>query len=122
MRFCNICRNYLFLKEEPTESKLFYHCVHCGFKEEMGKPSSLKEALILETRFGTSGKQTESQINDYTRMDPTLPHLRDSIPCPNAECPSQTDVAQKDILFIKTDPRDLKYQYCCMACNTTWGN
>jgi DNA-directed RNA polymerase subunit M/transcription elongation factor TFIIS len=122
MRFCPVCSYYLFLKEEESEEKLSLLCRHCGYTEPM-HPKTAEEALVLETSFHTASnqKQTTSAINDYTKRDPTLPHLK-TIPCPNAECPTQADPATRDILYVKTDAKNLKYQYCCMVCDTQWGS
>jgi DNA-directed RNA polymerase subunit M/transcription elongation factor TFIIS len=121
MRFCPVCGFYLFLRDED-KAGLVQLCRHCGYTEKM-EPKSSAEALILETKFtaAASQKQTVSQLNDYTKLDPTLPRLK-TIPCPNAACPTQADPDSRDILYIKTDAKNLKYQYCCTACNTQWGS
>jgi hypothetical protein len=114
----------LFLTREKAEETevLQLLCRHCGYKELMN-PKNSDEALILETTFNTSAsqKQTASLLNEYTKLDPTLPHLK-TIPCPNASCPTQADPASRDILYIKTDAKNLKYQYNCTVCNTQWGS
>ena len=120
MRFCPVCANMLFLQHEVDALQLL--CRHCGFKEAM-KPKSAEDALILETTFAatTTTKQTTSAINEYTKLDPTLPHLK-TISCPNQACPSQADPAIRDILYVKTDAKNLKYQYCCTVCDTEWSS
>ena len=120
MRFCPICSNYLYLKEEAAVLHLL--CRHCGYKRKMA-PTSSSEALVLETAFqqATNQKQTMSQLNDYTRLDPTLPHLK-TIACPNAACASQADPAKRDIQYIKTDAKNLKFQYGCTVCATQWSS
>ncbi len=127
MRFCPVCSYYLFLQgavsEDPAAPReLQLLCRHCGYSEPM-KPKSADDALILETTFATSAsqKQTSTAFNEYTKLDPTLPHLK-TIACPNQACPSQADPATRDILYIKTDAKNLKYQYCCKVCNTQWGS
>lgn len=123
MRFCPVCSYYLSLKVRPEgERGVDLLCRHCGYKEEM-RPKSSEEALILEMNFAAaaSQKQTTSQLNEYTKLDPTLPRLK-SIACPNQACPTQADPALRDILYIKTDPKNLKYQYACTVCSTQWGS
>jgi DNA-directed RNA polymerase subunit M/transcription elongation factor TFIIS len=126
MRFCPVCAYYLFLQDqgagEESGPVLQLFCRHCGYSEKM-EPKSSKEALVLETTFSATAaqKQTESQLNDYTKLDPTLPRLK-TIPCPNPECPTQAEPDRRDILYIKTDAKNLKYQYCCSVCNTQWGS
>ena len=111
-------------QEEGGEPDKILHlmCRHCGYSEEM-QPKTSEEALILMTVFNTANnqKQTVSAINDYTKLDPTLPHLK-TIACPNNTCPTQADPATRDILYIKTDAKNLKYQYSCAVCNTQWGS
>jgi len=121
MRFCLICRNYLFLQDE-ADSSLQLLCRHCGYNETMA-PKSASDALILETSFHTSVNhiQTVNHLNEYTRLDPTLPHLK-TIACPNQSCESQKSPDSRDILYIKTDAKALKYQYSCTLCKTQWGS
>jgi len=121
MRFCSICSNLLF-HDAGSETGLQLICRHCGYNEQFS-PKSAADALILETTFNVASnqKQTISQLNDYTKLDPTLPHLK-TIACPNQACPSQGDQALRDILYIKTDAKNLKYQYSCTVCNTQWGS
>ena len=124
MRFCPVCSYYLFMTNKEIEDAVSLHliCKHCGYSEEM-KPKTSEEALILKTEFNTANnkKQTVSALNDYTKLDPTLPHLK-TIACPNTACPTQSDPATRDILYIKTDAKNLKYQYSCTVCNTQWGS
>jgi len=86
------------------------------------KPENATDAMILETTFNkaTNSKQTVSQLNAYTKLDPTLPHLT-TIACPNKTCDSNKD-APRDILYIKTDAKNLKYQYSCVVCDWQWGS
>ena len=123
MRFCPVCAYYLFL-EPQTEEKFILLCRHCGYKEPM-EPKKPSEALILETNFVAAGsqKQTDSQLNDFTKLDPTLPRLTTS-PCPNSACQTNAQMAPapRDILYIKTDAKNLKYQYCCTVCDTQWSS
>jgi aspartate carbamoyltransferase regulatory subunit len=85
-------------------------------------PQNATDALVLETTFNkaTNAKQTVSQLNAYTKLDPTLPHLT-TIACPNNTCASNKDTP-RDILYIKTDAKNLKYQYSCVVCNWQWGS
>jgi hypothetical protein len=121
MKFCAICSYYMFLQDDATAG-LTLRCRHCGYNEKMA-PKSSTDALVLETNFAAAGSQTQmdSQLNDYTKLDPTLPRLK-TIPCPNPACATQTDPATRNILYIKTDAKNLKYQYCCTVCNTQWSS
>jgi DNA-directed RNA polymerase subunit M/transcription elongation factor TFIIS len=122
MRFCSVCSYYLYLVMAADGSTLTLSCKHCGFTEPMN-PKTSEEALVLETTFSSSTgqKQTVSSLTAYTKLDPTLPHLK-TIPCPNEACPSGADPERRDILYIKTDPKNLKFQYSCTVCNTQWAS
>jgi len=106
----------------PDGSTLTLKCKHCGFTEQMN-PKTSEEALILETTFssGSAGQKITSSLNAYTKLDPTLPHLK-TIACPNEACPSGADPATRDILYIRTDPKNLKFQYSCTVCDTQWSS
>lgn len=121
LRFCSVCRNYLYLNDTTTGLKML--CRHCG-NDKSFVPTSSEEALILETTFAATGagaKQTAPVLNDYTKLDPTMPHLK-TIACPFTECASNSNPALRDIIYIKTDAQNLKYQYCCTICDTQWGS
>jgi DNA-directed RNA polymerase subunit M/transcription elongation factor TFIIS len=120
MRFCSVCAYYLFLNK--GESGLSLLCRHCGYTETMD-PQNTADALILETTFAASSsqKKVDSQLNDFTKLDPTLPRLT-TIQCPNSDCDTRRAGAKPDILYIKTDAKNLKYQYCCTVCDTQWSS
>ena len=120
-RGCPVCHNHLYLRTEETTLNMV--CLHCGYKTEF-KPKSAEEALILETTFaatGSAAKQTTAVLNEYTKLDPTMPHLT-TVACPNQTCLTQADAAKRDVIYIKTDAQKLKYQYCCMVCDTEWAS
>ena len=123
MRFCPKCRYYLFLNTgEGTVVRNV--CRNCGFSEKL-EPKTKEEALILETNFrsgsSASGAASGITVNEYTKMDPTLPHVN-TIRCPNGGCPSNTGTVEKDVIYIKTDPANLKFQYVCTHCPSQWTN
>ena len=129
MRFCPVCDYCLFLKlgiaakgEDRTAlvTTVDLNCKKCGYTEPM-KPKSTADALILETTTNISKKKMVSQLNEYTKLDPTLPHLK-TIPCPNEECESNLDESLRDILYIKVDAKNMKYQYSCLVCETQWSS
>ena len=114
---------YLELESVPVA----HVCKNCGFSKLLD-PKTKEEALILETNFrsGSSagGAASGITVNSYTRDDPTLPHFRgtNAPTCPKAECPSQSDPVHRDVIYIKTDPTNLKFQYICVPCNSQWTN
>lgn len=150
MRFCPKCDYFLFLndagaagaaaaggKKKSTEKKEISQvemlCKNCGFREAL-VPKSAEEALILETNFrsgsSSGGAASGITVNEYTLQDPTLPHVH-TIRCPNSECESNAAAAAsaaaesavaRDVIYIKTDPTQLKFQYVCTVCKTQWTN
>jgi DNA-directed RNA polymerase subunit M/transcription elongation factor TFIIS len=121
MHFCPVCRYYLYL-DASNKSAITRHCKNCGFSEPLA-PGSKDEALILETNFrsGSSagGAASGITVNEFTLKDPTLPHVK-TIPCPNAGCPSKADDSRRDVIYIKTDPTNMKFQYICTVCMSQW--
>jgi DNA-directed RNA polymerase subunit M/transcription elongation factor TFIIS len=124
MRFCPTCSYYLYIRSsESVESDVLHECKNCGFTEPLN--ASEKEILILETNFrsGSSagGAASGITVNSYTLQDPTNPHVK-TIPCPNTSCATQLDPSKRDVIYIKTDPTNLKFQYICTSCKTQWTN
>jgi aspartate carbamoyltransferase regulatory subunit len=60
-------------------------------------------------------------INKYTKLDPTLPRVN-NILCPNPECPTNKDGAEREIIYIRYDDVNMKYVYLCTndSCNAVW--
>lgn len=122
LRYCPKCEYYLFLNANDKGARLA--CKNCGFTEAF-VPTSSEEALILETNFrsgsSASGASSGITLNEYTRSDPTLPHVK-TIKCVNGACASQADAARRDVIYIKTDPQNMTFQYICNVegCGATW--
>jgi len=88
------------------------------------EPKSAADALILETTFQATGTTSGLgasgvTVNSYTLADPTLPHT-DTLDCPNVACESRSNVALKDVIYLKTDSGGLKFQYVCTVCQKQW--
>lgn len=122
MRFCPKCSYYLYLGSDKDTVLMI--CKNCGFNEKLD-PKTKEEALVLETKFNSgssaNGAASGITVNDYTLKDPTLPHVN-TLRCPSAECPSNADESLRDVIYIKTDPVNLKFQYICTQCKTQWTN
>lgn len=123
MRFCETC-SYLLVLNSNDDGTVDQVCKNCGRKERLD-PKNEKDAMILETnlRSGSSagGASSGITVNNYTLKDPTLPHIQ-TITCPNERCPSRADESLRDVIYIKTDPTNLKFQYVCTVCVTQWMN
>ena len=122
MRFCPKCSYYLYLAAND-DGTVNHKCKNCGFTEALDPTAA--EILILETNFrsGSSagGAASGITVNSYTLRDPTLPHVK-TLRCPNGGCESHTDESKRDVIYIKTDPTNLKFQYICTTCQTQWTN
>jgi len=116
----------LYLKAEEG-TPVSYVCKNCGFNELLD-PKTKEEALMLETNFrsgsSASGAASGVTVNSYTINDPTLPHFRglDAPTCVLDTCASHADPTKRDVIYIKTDPTNLKFQYICTSCVSQWTN
>ncbi len=118
IRFCPICRYYLYLKVEDETQDLIRHCRNCGFQEKDTKGGLISEILVQER----SAEGYKILLNEHTRRDPRLPHIRGTLKCPSSECPSNTSGKESDIIYMKYDPVNLLYIYVCNVegCGFEW--
>ena len=126
MKFCNNCDNMLYIRLfEEGSNKLIYYCRNCGFtSDEITK----QNICVLNTDVASKEKSYLQDINEFTKLDPTLPRTR-NIKCPNQSCPSNQDFdpdtgepieKQNEVLYIRYDDTNLNYVYICTQCDTTW--
>ena len=120
MNFCNGCSNMYYLKiESNSESAdtLIYYCRNCG--NEDVNPTS-ENICVSATNLKQNKQQFDSFINEYTKLDPTLPRTN-TIRCPNSNCETnKTDNAEREIIYIRYDDTNMKYVYMCSTCDTMW--
>jgi hypothetical protein len=109
---CPTCRYYLHAVIE--DNKLIRECKTCGIKQE-DKGGLIMESYIKEK----SAESWKLPITEFTRLDNTLPYLRD-LKCPNGQCSSNKGSSQKKVYFIKHDNENLKFAYICANCEQTW--
>lgn len=113
MKFCS-CGYYLYLK--MVENRMCVRaCKNCGYSEEESEGSLISETLIKER----ASEGYKIVLNEFTRQDPTLPHLH-TMKCPRGECKSNVGSVPKDVIYIKYDPANLKYLYICNVCGEHW--
>ena len=111
MNFCKQCDNLYYTKiQTENNNKLILYCKQCGDEN-----SELINSNIISTK---TNAQTYI-INEYTKLDPTLPHIT-NIPCPNESCPTNTDGHDKDVIYIKYNETEMTYIYLCTVCDTNW--
>jgi len=123
MNFCKNCNNLYYLKidtnDDNTESnKLIFYCRNCGDEE-----SNLTENDICVSSIENrqNDDNYESYINEYTKMDPTLPRTN-NIKCPNNNCDTnkKEDNINREIIYVRYNNIDMKYVYMCSTCDTIW--
>jgi DNA-directed RNA polymerase subunit M/transcription elongation factor TFIIS len=114
MKFCS-CGYYLYLKMDKDSLSCIRECKNCGYIEAEKEGALISETLIKER----ASEGYKIVLNEFTRQDPTLPHLH-TMKCPRAECKSNVGGVAKDVIYIKYDPANLKYLYICNVCEEHW--
>jgi len=114
MKVCSTCQNMYVMSLQPN-GELIWKCLSCGIEEKQDGGCLLMETLVQER----SSEGYRILLNEFTRQDPTLPHLH-TMKCPRADCNSNVGTAEKDVIYIKYDPANLKYLYICDVCGEQW--
>jgi DNA-directed RNA polymerase subunit M/transcription elongation factor TFIIS len=121
MRFCVNCNNKLYTSLHSEHSdKLVYYCRNCQYTdEEIGE----EVVIVLNTQLKKGEQKFYHIINQYTKMDPTLPRIN-NIKCPNESCITNSNDSEKkekpEIIYMRYDDNNLKYVYICADCDTIW--
>ena len=144
MHFCNKCDNMLYIRllEEESDS-LVYYCRNCG---EVINAISKENICVLQTDIVIKEKAYLHEINEYTKLDPTLPRTN-NIRCPNQSCPSNktkdetaesaesaetaesaesaetaesAEKVKNDVIYLRYDDINMKYIYICTLCDKIW--
>ena len=140
MKFCVNCDNMYYIGLNETDgNKLIYYCRNCGHKD---LESAEEGSCVLKTNIQKNSLTFNHIINDYTKLDPTLPRIY-NIKCPNDTCitnhesatssetvsggekpPSETVSGGKkppsEVIYMRYDDENMKYLYICVHCNTNW--
>ena len=121
MRFCENCNNMLYLGIHPENTnELTYYCRFCGNMDTMVSESGV---CVLNTQFTQSEQKFNHIINEYTKLDPTLPRIY-NVKCPNEKCRTNAitegETKPAEVIYIRYDDSNLKYIYMCVTCDTTW--
>jgi hypothetical protein len=101
------------------QNKITYYCRHCGNKDDTIAEEGV---CVLNTQLKKGEQKFNHIINEYTKLDPTLPRIY-SMKCPNGECKTNTDNKEKkptEVIYIRYDDDNLKYLYICVECDTNW--
>ena len=98
-------------------NQLTYYCRNCGHTDNT---LTVDNVCVVDNASGKSGGAKLSHVvNKYTKLDPTLPHIR-TIRCPNASCRSHESDDKRDVIYIRYDDIAMKYLYICSVCDTMW--
>ena len=139
MNFCNQCHNMYYIRlsavvqhaehegdesgeKDKTdelvenEDKLVYYCRNCGNEDST---INVNNVCVSKTQFKKEEQNFNNIINEYTKLDPTLPRIN-NIPCPNTECSSNSGDTDTDIVYLRYDETNMKYVYLCANCDTVW--
>ena len=117
MHFCSVCNNMYYLRiDEENPNKLDYYCRNCGHEDKLLAHDNM---CISKTFIKKNDQSFNHIINEYTKLDPTLPRVN-TILCPNSECQTNTNKVKREIIYIRYDDTNMKYVYLCSECSTIW--
>ena len=128
MHFCKKCDNMLYIRLlEEDSNTLVYYCRNCG---ETNQTITKENICILHTDIVSKEKAYLHEVNEYTKLDPTLPRTN-NIKCPNQSCKSnhnpaidgetsQEEPIKNDVIYLRYDDINMKYIYICTVCDKIW--
>lgn len=117
MHFCDKCSNMYYIRiNEDNPNKLVYYCQKCGNEDTL---LASQNVCVSRTQIKKSEQSFNHIINKYTKFDPTLPRIN-NILCPDANCPTNTNGKDREIIYIRYDDTNMKYVYLCSECDTVW--
>lgn len=122
MHFCRVCENMYYIKiSEKSENELSYYCRKCGDNNDAITVDSVSISNINMKNRGGGDQHFSNVINQYTKLDPTLPRIN-HIACPNSSC--STNHAERptprEIIYLRYDDTNIKYVYLCSTCDHAW--
>lgn len=127
MHFCDKCENMLYIRllEDDSDS-LVYYCRNCGYSTDIIDKDNI---CVSKTDIIIQEKTYSHDINEYTKLDPTLPRTN-NIKCPNQSCQSNIDNPEKtsdiennntnEVIYLRYDDKNMKYIYICTVCDKVW--
>ena len=116
IRFCPVCRYYLYLDMAGVDQSLFRLCRNCGYRQEDEKGGLVMEMMVQER----AAEGYKILLNEFTRRDPRLPHIKKDIKCPDSACESNHGGKEPDVIYIKYDAVNMLYLYICDVCGFQW--
>ena len=122
MHFCEKCDNMYYIRlADEDGNKLIYYCRNCGHEDSL---ITHENVCVNKTQIKHKEQSYSHIINNYTKLDPTLPRTL-NIKCPNQTCPSnqKSDLAEQsknEVIYLRYDDVNLNYVYICTQCDTVW--
>jgi DNA-directed RNA polymerase subunit M/transcription elongation factor TFIIS len=119
MHFCDKCDNMYYIRiSSEDENILIYYCRSCGHEDTKLTKDNI---CVSKTQLKRSEQKYNHIINEYTKMDPTLPRIN-TIKCPNSDCCSNKEDGNEDreVIYIRYDDLNKLYIYLCAKCDTVW--
>jgi len=116
MHFCGKCDNMLYIRllDEDSDS-LVYYCRNCGESHELIDKDNI---CVSRTDIVIKEKAYLHDINEYTKLDPTLPRTN-NIRCPNQAC-SSNNGGVNEVIYLRYDDSNMQYIYICTLCDKVW--
>jgi len=117
MHFCGKCSNMYYIRINADDlNKLVYYCRKCGNEDSL---LASENVYVSKIQIKKSEQSFSHIINKYTKFDPTLPRIN-NILCPNADCSTNKDGKEREIIYIRYDDVNMKYVYLCSDCDNVW--
>lgn len=117
MHFCDKCDNMYYIRvSAEDENSLIYYCRNCGNEDTDLTKNNI---CVSKTQLKRSEQKYNHIINEYTKLDPTLPRIN-TIRCPNSDCTSNHEGGDREVIYIRYDDLNKLYIYLCAKCDTTW--
>ena len=116
MKFCSVCDNMYYMRvDEEKEDQLIYYCRNCGNVDN----DTTDNMCVLHTNFKRKEQKFHNFLNEFTKLDPTLPRLN-NMNCPNPECPTNTEDKPSEVIYVRYDDTNMKFVYLCSYCEQVW--
>ena len=124
MKFCTVCENMYYIGiNENGGNQLTYYCRSCGHKDET---LASENVCVLKTQIKKGAQQFNHIINEYTKLDPTLPRIY-NMKCPNEACQTNVEIGgggpgkiPAEVIYVRYDDDNMKYLYMCVTCDNVW--
>ena len=118
MHFCDKCNNMYYIRiSSEDENDLVYYCRNCGNEDDNLTKNNI---CVSKTHLKKGEQKYNHIINEFTKLDPTLPRIN-TIKCPNNECSSnKNEDAHREVIYIRYDDVNMSYIYLCAKCDTVW--